>query len=209
MQKLTPERMRELNVVSDVVEYKISKHAKERYAERIMNKEDKGDINRFIAANEEKIKTDIHKLIHYGECIFTGKQSQKDGKGNVLDVYLNGTWVILVDNNAKVVVTLYKIDLGLDEEFNKTYVSKMLGKLDAKKEILEEVKLAAHQETEMYHGLIDDAEMQIKEYKSMIKNLETMCEGYKLIIDNNAVAMAQASREVADVVNMLISKREF
>ena len=209
MQKLTPERMKELNVTVDVVEYKISKHAKERYSERIMNKEDKGDINRFIAANEEKIKTDIHKLIQYGECIFTGRQSQRDGKGNVLDVYLSGTWVILVDNNANVVVTLYKIDLGLDEEFNKTYVSKMLDKLNIKKEVLEEVKLAVHQESEMYHGLIDDAEMQIKEYKGMIKNLEEMCEGYKLVIDNNAVKLTQANREVADIVNTLVGKREF
>ena len=212
MQKLTSERIRELNVTTDVeniVEYKISKHAKERYSERIMNKEDKGDINRFIAANEEKIKTDIHKLIQYGECIFTGKQSQKDGRGNTVDVYLSGTWVILVDNNTKVVVTLYKIDLGLDEEFNKTYISKMMDKLNAKKEILEEVKLAVYQESEMYHGLIEDAETQIKEYKTMIKNLEEMCEGYKLVVDNNVVKMAQASKEVIDVVNTLVGKKEF
>ena len=209
MQRLTSERMKELNIVPDVVEYKISKHAKERYAERIMNKEDKGDINRFIAANEEKIKTDIEKLIHYGECIFTGKQSQKDGKGNVLDVYLNGTWVILVDNKSEVVVTLYKIDLGLDEDFNKAYISKMMDKLNAKKEILEEVKLSVHQESEMYHGLIDDAEAQIKEYKTMIKNLEELCKGYQIIIDNNAVKTSQANREVSDVVNTLIGKREF
>ena len=53
--------------------------------------------------------------------IYTGKQSTRDGKGNVIDVYLKNTWVILVDGKSEVVVTLYKIDLGLDDEFNKTY----------------------------------------------------------------------------------------
>lgn len=209
MQRLTSERMKELNIVPDVIEYKISKHAKERYSERIMNKEDKGDINRFIATNEEKIKTDIHKLIQYGECIFTGKQSQKDGRGDTVDVYLNGTWVILVGNKSEVVVTLYKIDLGLDEDFNKAYISKMMDKLNVKKEMLEDVKLAVHQESEMYHRLIDDAETQIKEYKTMIKNLEELCEGYQTIIDNNVVKVSQARKEVTDIINTLVGKKEF
>ena len=209
MQRLTPERVREFQNTENMVEYKISKHAKERYSERIMNKEDKGDINRFIVGNEEKIKTDIHKLIHYGEMIYTGRQSQKDGKGNVLDVYLKDTWVVLVDNKSEIVVTLYKIDLGLDEEFNKTYISKMMDKLNEKKEVLEEVKLTIHQESEMYHNLMDDTETQIKEYKTMIKNLEELCEGYQTIIDNNAVKMSQANRDVIDVVNTLVGKKEF
>ena len=74
------------------VEYKISRHAQERYAERIMGKENEVDINRFITLNEEKIKTDIHKLINFGMIIYTGKQSQKD-KTNVIDVYLKDCWI--------------------------------------------------------------------------------------------------------------------
>lgn len=62
------------------VEYKISSHCEQRYAERIMNKDNKNDINRFIVENREKIKADINKMINYGELIYIGKQSQKDGK---------------------------------------------------------------------------------------------------------------------------------
>ena len=40
----------------NMIEYKISAHAETRYAERIMGKDTKYDINRFIADNKEKIK---------------------------------------------------------------------------------------------------------------------------------------------------------
>ena len=161
-----------MEVVENVITYNISKHASERYAERIMGKEDNLDINRFITLNEEKIKTDIHKLIHYGELIYTGKQSQRDSKGNVIDVYLKDCWVVLVDSRTKNVITLYKIDLGLDDEFNKAYVSKMLEKLNICKEGLEIIKQQVQTESNMYREMMAEAETQIKEYRGMIKNLE-------------------------------------
>ncbi len=193
----------------NMIEYKISAHAETRYAERIMGKDTKYDINRFITDNKEKIKADIHKLIQYGDVIYTGKQSQKDGKGNVLDVYLKDCWVILVDNKSHVIVTLFKIDLGLDDDFNKTYISKMLDRLNENKEKLRVVQEEVLKESSIYKELINDAETQINEYRSMIKNLEELCVGYKAIIDNNVVKVSQTNRDVADVLNTLIEKREF
>lgn len=193
----------------NMIEYKISKHCEERYSERIMCKDDKVDINRFISENKDKIKTDINKMIEFGELLYVGKQSQKDGKGKVLNVYLKDQWVILVDSKSEVVVTMYKIDLGLDDEFNKTYISKMLEKLNEAKIELENAQLEVLKESNMYRELIDDAEAQINEYKAMIKNLEELCNGYAAVIGNNNVKISQANRKVADVVNAMINKKEF
>lgn len=198
-----------MEVTENKVEYKISRHAQERYSERIMGKDDTVEINRFITLNEDKIKTDINKMIEYGQLIYRGKSAAKNSKGNMLDVYLQNCWVVLVDKSSEVVVTLYKIDLELGDEFNKTYISKMLEKLNVSKAKLEEVKLQVYNETNMYSDMLHDAETQIKEYRSMIKNLEGLCDGYKDIIDNNIVKETQASREVAEVVNSLIGKKEF
>ena len=194
--------------IENSINYTISNHAKQRYAERIMGKEDI-DVNRFITLNEDKIKTDINKLIQYGEMIYSGKQSQRDNKGNVIDVYLKDCWVVLVDNRSKNVVTLYKIDLGLDDEFNKAYISKMVEKLNGCKEVLESVQQQVQEESNTYREMIKDAETQIKEYRGMIKNLEELSMGYKAIIDNNCVKVSQANRDVAEVVNTLIGKKEF
>ena len=199
-----------METIENAVEFTISKHATERYSERIMGKDNNGDINRFIASNEEKIKTDINKMLHYGELIYTGTQTQKDGKsGGLVDVYLSGLWVILVNAKTNNVITLYKIDLGLDDDFNKSYVSKMVEKLNAYKEVLEETQQFVQNESNTYKRMIADAEHQIKEYKAMIKNLEELCSGYKLILDNNVVKVTKANRDVADVINTLVNKREF
>ena len=197
-----------MEVMENKIEYQISFHAKQRYAERIMGKEDI-DVNRFVTLNEDKIKTDINKLISYGSLIYQGQQSQKDGKGKVVDAYLKDCWIILVDGKDKMVITLYKIDLGLDDEFHKSYVSKMLEKLNANKEVLKNVQQQVQEESNTYRELINNAESQIKEYRGMIKNLEELCEGYKTIIDNNNVKVAQANKDVVDVVNKLVGKKEF
>ena len=189
--------------------YNISAHCKTRYAERIMGKEDTTDVNRFVTLNEDKIKTDINKLIKYGQLIFSGKQYHKDNKGSMVDVYLNGCWIILADSRIKNVITLYKIDLGLDDEFNKAYISKMVEKLNANKEILENTRQQVQEESNTYRELINNAEAQIKEYRGMIKNLEELSVGYKSIIDNNIVKVTQANRDVVDVLNTLIGKKEF
>lgn len=190
-------------------EYSISNHCKQRYAERIVGKEESLDINRYVSLNEDKIKSDINKLINFADLIYTGKQSQKDGKGNVVDVYLNQCWVILVDGKSRHAITLYKVDLGLGDEFNKVYVSKMAEKLNTQKEILENVQQQVQAESNTYKEMIAEAESQIKEYRGMIKNLEELCSGYKAIIDNNCVKVTQANRDVAEIVNTLIAKKEF
>jgi hypothetical protein len=188
--------------------YKVSNHAKQRYAERIMDKDEKIDVNRFVTLNEDKIIIDLNKMIEHGELIYSGKSS-RDNRGNVIDVYAKNCWIILVDNRAKNVVTLYKIDLGLGEEFNQNYVDKMIEKLYEKKELVEEAKALAAKETDVYKEIIEDSENQIKNYKAMIKNLEDLCTGYKLVIENNMTKVTEAQMKAAEVLNKLIDKKEF
>jgi len=195
--------------LTETITYSISRHCKERYAQRILNKEDNNEIQRFIVENEDKISTDINKMVQYGDKIFTGKQSQKDGKGKVLDVYLKNTWVILADSSSNTVVTIYRIDLGCGDDFNQQYISKMMEKLDESKDKLMAVNIEVETESAMYKEMISDAQIQIAEFKSMIKNLESLCSAYQDIIDNNIVKVSQANRGVAEIVNTLINKKEF
>lgn len=195
--------------MTELTNYKISNHAEQRFASRIMNKEDVNSINKFIVDNKDKIKTDINKMIEFGEVIYSGKQSQKDGKGKVLDVYLKDTWILLVDNSSNTVVTLYKIDLGCGDDFNLQYINKMKDKINEKKKVLDDTKTEVSTISKTYKDMINDAQAQINEYKSMIKNLEKLSEAYQSIVDNNTVKVFKSEREVADVVNTLVNKKEF
>ena len=191
------------------ITYTVSKHAKERYTERIMEKATSNEINTFLVQNEDKIINDINKMIQYGELIYTGKQTQKDGRTYNVEVFLNGLWVVITDIKSKNVITLYKIDLGVDEEFNQEYVNRMMNKFNAAKENLEYVTLEVEKENDSYKTIIEQNVSLINEYKGYIKNLEELNTGYKIIIDNNAVKIKMADREVTDVLNKLIGKKEF
>lgn len=188
--------------------YDISKHAKERYGERIMDKDHKADINRFIVENDEKIKNDINKMIDYGEMIFQGKQN-RDGKINNISVYVKDCWIVLCDTAKKLVITLYKVDLGLDDDFTKLYISKMIDKVNQYKEIYTNVKSQCTTESKSYQDKILENNAMINEYRGYIKNLEELNSGYKTIIDNNLVQVNIAEKDVIKIVNDLIGKKEF
>lgn len=186
----------------------ISKHAKERYGERIMDKDNKADINRFIIENEEKITTDINKMIEYGTLIYQGKQ-KRDNKTNTISVYVKDLWVILCDTQKSVVITLYKIDLGLDDDFNKTYMNKMLDKLALAEHEKAFIVDSLTEETKKYEELISHSINMINEYKGYIKNLEELIDSYKTIVDKNKVQIDIQDRNIAEIVNSLIGKKEF
>lgn len=194
---------------SENITYTVSKHAKERYTERIMDKATANEINTFLVQNDDKIVNDINKMIQYGGLIYTGKQTQKDGRSYNVEVYLNGLWIIIVDLKSKNVITLYKIDLGVDDEFNQEYVRRMMDKFSAAKENVELVTYEVEHENDSYESLIRQNTDTINEYKSYIKNLEELNAEYKTIIDNNNVKIRMADREAVEVLNKLIGKKEF
>lgn len=188
--------------------YTISKHARERYAERIMDREHKADIARYVIENEEKITNDINKMIEYGHVIYQGKQN-RDGKTNTITVVLKDCWIILCDAAKGLVVTLYKIDFGLDDDFTKLYIEKMMQRLDEAKAYVADVSEKIKQENQDYKILIDNNRNMINNYKAMIKHLEGLGEAYQEIIENNSVLVTAAEEEVIDIVNKLIGKKEF
>ena len=188
--------------------YVISKHARERYAERIMDRESKTDIARYANENEEKITLDVNKMIEYGKEIYQGKQF-RDGKNCNITVILKDFWIILCDAPRNTVVTLYKIDFGLDDEFTKTYVDKMMGKLSAAKEKLSNEVVKIRQEIQDYAILIENNKMLINGYKTKINTLEALNKAYQEVVDNNNVLISVAEEEVTDIINKLIGKKEF
>ena len=196
--------------MSDIT-YTISKHARERYAERIMEKDSAYDINKFIVDNEDKIVVDINKMIQYGTLIHCGKMYAKDGKqlNNNVEVHLNGLWIVLSDPKTHNVITLFKIDLGVDEEFHKLYTSKMMDKLNTAKHNLLKAKEEVIKENEDWRIKIVENTCQINEYKNYIKNLENLNAAYKSMMDNNSVMVSQQEQEIIHIINTMIGKKTF
>lgn len=187
---------------------KISNHARERYASRIMNKDEKSDIAVFIANHEQKIKEDIYKMIEYGTLLFSGKSPHEFNKQPV-DIFLNGTWIIIVDIAKCNVVTLYSIDLGLGSEFNQEYIDKLVQKLDAAKREYDIVSAGIITQTNEYGAIIKQNLEQIDEYKHIINTLQKQNQAYTDVIESLEADKIIAEKEVRDIIATMIGKKVF
>lgn len=187
---------------------KFSNHSKTRYAERIMDKDKATDVNVFIQKNEQKIKEDIFKMITYGELLYSGRPTVDYNKQPV-DIFLKDTWVIIVDIAKQNVITLYSIDLGLGDDFNKEYINKLLEKLSSAKQRYEEAQIGINTQIETYNSIVKENIDMINDYRSKIKILEKQNQGYLDVIDTLRVENTAAEREVRDVVAVMTGKKVF
>lgn len=158
----------------------ISNHAALRYAERIADK-DVSDINIYVQRNLEKIEDDINTMIQRGDLIYRGKVGAKD-KGSV-DVYLCGTWILLIDPARNKVITLYKVDFNVGEDFNKQFIKLILDRMEVHKQELQAKKEQIATQRNDYLAIIKENEEQINEYRSAIRNLEKLNTDYKEIVE--------------------------
>lgn len=186
-----------------------SQHAKQRYAERIMNKQDQTEVAIFLFEQDDKIKNDIRKMIEYGELIYSGKPTSDIFNKQLVDIYLNGTWVIIVDPNKNNVITLYSIDLGLGKDFNDEYIEKLKGKLDQAKQKFAESQESVNIEKETYKSLILDNDAAIADYKSIIKSLQEQNQAYQEVIDTLDTNTQLSEKAVRDIVAIMIGKKIF
>lgn len=187
---------------------KISNHCAERYSERLMDKDTKSDVAVFIAQHKQKIKEDIFKMIEYGTLLYSGKSVSEFNRQPV-DIFLNGTWVIIVDIAKCNVITLYSIDLGLGNDFNQEYISKLMQKLDAAKEEYEAVVMGINTQKETYSSIIKENVGQINEYKQIINTLEKQNQAYTDVIESLEADKIVAEKYVRDIIATMIGKKVF
>ena len=190
------------------MEYSLTQHARERYAERIMGKIDKMEVQKFIAEHEDKIYEDIEKMIEYGEVIYEGQQVRtKDIRP--ASYILRNDWLVVVNPQNKTVVTLYKIDLGAGAEINQMYISTMRDKLEsAKKEVAEKVE-ALKIITDSYADGIKENEEMIKDYKAKIKSLEEQNECLNRLIREETTNIAIAEENIRDIISIMTTGTKF
>lgn len=182
----------------------LTQHIKERYAERMAGRDSKIDVNTYVAQNSDKIERDIDKLLEHSEVIFRGVTSS--GKAPVT-VRLSGTWVIITDQNDRVVITLYKVDLGLTEEFNKDYIKAWLDKLNQDMKDLSDRKAKNKDEVEAYKKAIKDNEELMAECEATIKRLKKDNMHYDEIIKGKTAEYFDAELRVRNDIEALTTKR--
>lgn len=190
------------------MDYTLTNHARERYVERIMDKENKMDVQAFINQHEDKIYEDIEQMIEYGEVIYEGQQVRsKDTRP--CKYYLRNDWIVVVNPQDKKVVTLFKIDLGAGEEMNKLYISTMLGKLsDAKAKVAENLEIL-NTLKDSYETAIQENNELIIDYKRKIKSLEDQNNSLSSLLQEEKVNISIAQEKMREIIATLTAGTKF
>lgn len=186
-----------------------TKHARERYAERIMHRDNIRDINVFVAENTEKIEKDIKNMVLYGEEIYAGKPSFNNPKQHNCIYILNDLWIVVIDAYDDKVITLYRIDLGAGEDFDIAFKRRLLDKINEAKKIAEETKSQIEAESDQYMAIIKDNTEMIAELRKKIKNLESINEAYSSTIEAANKRKSMAEDDVKYYVATLVGRKIF
>ena len=189
---------------NEYIPYTISNHAKERYAQRIMSRDNITDIRKFVSDHDNDIEKWINEMIEHGESIYTGPLL----KNNYVEVFLNGLWVVITGPTKKVVVTLYKIDLG-DDEVNDLFVKKMKKKIEDSHKDVEAAETSSSELVSSYQDIIDRNTEDIAYMKNEIRSLEEINEAYETLKNNALMGLYDEKRKLRRLVEQLIYKQEF
>ena len=191
------------------MKYQISRHAMERYANRIVDKDNKSDINVFISNHAQKINEDITKMIEYGNLLYEGRSIKKEWQNAIVQIIMRDNWIVILDKNKQNVVTLFSLDLGVGEEMNQLYRTKLLEKLQAAKDKFQEACKQIDIQEQTYKGLIQDNIDTITEYKKIVKSLEEQNQNYTGVIAELNTHRDLAEREVREIIGILTAKNIF
>lgn len=181
----------------------VTEHAKKRFAERIMERESMLDINKFISEHQCEIQERIEKMVQFGISIYKGKLRDY----NLTEIFINGSWAIILDKDLKKVITLYKIDLGCSEKLNEAYVSEMMENILLVKQQYEEKKIYNQTKNQELSNTIKDYQWKINELKREINSYQKCIDGIEMVIGNNSVELSYIDQNFKKLVEKLACVR--
>ena len=195
--------------MEEEIKYTVSQHAKERYSERIMEKDTRISVVQFMTDHDDKIVEDINKMIIYGQLLYSGKSLLDPKSPITIDIYNNGLWVVIVDKNKNHIITLYKIDLGAGDDLNKEFYNILMKQLNNTKEEYENKSIQHLEEIDNIKDEIEQNNLTIADYKRRIKLLEEINESKKAqtVVLNHQIELAE--NNIRDVIAKMIGKKVF
>lgn len=171
--------MSNTNKENNLPNINISNHCYERYHERV--KQTDGPL---LDSYKPKYCEEIKKLFSSCEKIYNGIIGHST---KPVDVYTNKFgWVFIVGDNVTL-ITLYKVDLGLGDDFNKEFVDKSLQKISEMRAGVDNIATDYENQKKQISEQISDNDEKIRELTRQINDLKFENEnlsGQKRILDN-------------------------
>jgi len=156
----------------------ISNHCYQRYHERVRKQ-----TGPFVDSLKEKYTKELETLYSHCTKIYSGVIGHSS---KPVDVYVNNHgWVLITNDKEKLMITLYKIGLGIgDDELDQAYISKSLVRISELQEVVLKKALSVDEDKKSYKEKIEANEALIKEYTGVINNLKNANDDYRDLIKN-------------------------
>lgn len=152
----------------------ITKHAKQRYVERILDITKENETKAYMNTHDEEITKAIKKLLEKSTLIFKGaisalKQTQ--------EYYLKDNICIVCDNNS--IRTIYLLNFAFPEEVTKVVIDGLIKEIKTLEEKIKEenetikvVDMSVNQENNLLNLKIKALQDEIEMYQNEIKHNE-------------------------------------
>lgn len=195
----------EMRIVENFEKISISNHCKQRYTQRIRGITDQKEVKRYMTTEDEEIVENVRKMLQYGSVIYEGKNFALHDN-NIIKIVLNGTWIVFVAKESNTAITMYKIDLGLGEELNKSYVQAFLDQLKVIDDSYGETEDNVLESTVDIDIEIEKCDEKIEEYKSMMKQFEDRKTGLEETKKSLNVYLNDIDMRRRELIGKLICK---
>lgn len=156
----------------------ISNHCYQRYHERVRKQ-----TGPFVDSLKEKYTKELETLYAHCTKIYSGVIGHST---KPVDVYVNNHgWVLITNDKDKLMITLFKIGLNVDdEELDQAYINRSLAKINELQEIVLKKAVSVDEDKKSYREKIEANEALIKEYTNVISSLKNTNDDYRDLIRN-------------------------
>lgn len=192
-----------------MVKINITKHAFDRYAERILGYTDQFAARQYVNANEEKVTEDINKLFSFSTLLWTG---QINGDKSTKNYYLKDNIILVTDTSNTALITLYRIDFGFSNEIDRIISEKLLEEILELQNKLSERKMAVAETAEIKKAELSNIESELFILKNQVKLLEFKRQAkdseIKVLFNDVEIVSKQIEVKALKLCNSLEYKKE-
>lgn len=186
----------------------VTKHAYERYAERIKNTA-KEDIQSDIAVNKNLYHTELDRMFENSRIIYTGRFNDKHNETNFR---IADNMILITDKADTKIITLYRVEFGFDRDVDVVILESLLKKLDVAEgeyiKSMDEVNAEKERVVTERDTLAEEIEQMVETLKLMRETLGVMNEYIDKFNYRERVAKSEMDTIAKKIVYSNIYRKE-
>ena len=121
-----------------------------------------------------RMVSEIQQMYLEGKKIYTGKNFlDNELYRDIVSLYIYDTWVLVYNEEMRLIADCFRIDLGLGEEFNHAYVENYMDKLQEMEACVAERKETLLESQKEHEEALEVKKSTIQGYQKLIQKLRS------------------------------------